>query len=586
MAGDEMTTTAVGASHKGRVREHNEDRMVIDEALGLYAVFDGMGGHNAGEVASRMAADVVCAHLRVNASRRSPQRRLEAAFQAASAAICNEAARDPERAGMGTTAIACLIAGKVATVAHVGDSRAYLVNHSGVHQLTRDHTIVADLIAKGQISVAEAEYHPARSVLSRNLGALPRTRVDTRQVTLEPGDRLLLCSDGLTGYAPLDAISRTAMHAPASAVASDLVQLALRCGGGDNVTVIAVTAGEPRPAREVAGAALESMWRGRRAGFLAAAELGGLADSPICAILSPEEAIAIVAGNFFDAVAADLERGGLAHVWSFAENLASGWLDQDAGLDLVRGVLDIAATAAEDASRDEPPLCIAVLRLLAAAEMAVGSQIADRMAHASAALVAARKSEDAAFSDHPTIPAYSARDSAPSPEVTACLTAAREVAHQALPDLGLATDASECIDFAHELASDAPGADPAVFCPALFGTRRLSETELSPLCDVLDRARAAHMRAVRDHHASPEVRCAALRRVAAAHSALFAGVGVIACDAMAPITTSLQELLDETRAMRAELRDNEASLLALGREIAALGDPDLEPADGDTVVTR
>lgn len=567
-----MTAVAVGASHKGRVREHNEDRFVIDEALGFYGVFDGMGGHAAGDVASRMAADVVCAHLRVNAGKKSPRRRLEAAFQAACAAICTAAERDAKKNGMGTTAVGCLVTESAAVIANVGDSRAYLVEKSGLRQLTRDHTIVADLIAKGQISRAEAERHPARSVLSRNLGALPRTKVDTCEVSLSPGDRLLLCSDGLTSYAPIDAIARTAMQASADAAAADLVQLALRCGGGDNVTVIALSVGEPAraPAKVASSVELATMWRERRAAFLAAAERGGLADSPICAVLSPEEAIGIVAGNFFDAVAVDLERDGLAEVWSFAENLAAGWLDQDGGLDIVRGVLDIAATAADDAAADEPFLCTAVLKLLAAAEMAVGSQISDRLAAASARLVAARKSEDAAFSDHPTIPAYAAREAPPSPEVTACLETARKAADAACPDLGLATEAGECIGFAHELATDAPGADPALFCPALFDGRRLSETELAPLCDVLDRARAAHIAAVRQQPASPEVRAAAMRRVAAAHSALSAGVAAIVCEAMAPISELLEELSAATRAMRAELRDNEAVLLALTRELAAL----------------
>ena len=140
---------------------------------------------------------------------------------------------------MGTTVVACLIDGRRATVAHVGDSRAYLLRDRHLHRLTADHTIVAELVARGAIAPEEADRHAYKNVLSRNLGAKPVAAVDVSEVELQPGDRLMLCSDGLYGYAPAEAVHHlVASTDPPGEIVRDLIEAALRGGGGDNVTAI------------------------------------------------------------------------------------------------------------------------------------------------------------------------------------------------------------------------------------------------------------------------------------------------------------------------------------------------------------
>lgn len=217
----------------GCIREHNEDSLVV--APPLFAVADGMGGHAAGEVASEIAVQVV--------SKLAPttpdSQALGAAVEAANEAIIQAAFEGRGREGMGTTMTAALLEGERLVIAQVGDSRAYLLHQGGLQQLTRDHSLMADMIEAGQLTPEEARVHPQRSVITRALGSAPHTRPDLYEINVEAGDRLLLCSDGLTTMlhdSEIEAImSRTwdPQHC-----AAQLVSEAVAAGGYDNVTVV------------------------------------------------------------------------------------------------------------------------------------------------------------------------------------------------------------------------------------------------------------------------------------------------------------------------------------------------------------
>lgn len=234
-----------GASDRGRVREQNEDSFLIDEDLCLAAVADGMGGHNAGEVASRMAVELL--HQKLAAlpeERRNALSSLVNVVTETSHEIFACGRKDPDKRNMGSTLVALLIdiEKNRGLLASVGDSRAYLCREDDVRPLTRDHTFVQELINAGRLSQEEARVHPFRNVLSRAVGVLPEVEVDAFEVELKEGDRLLLCSDGLYGYLPPGKLEETLLRkgrGPAS-VAQALVDLANENGGGDNITAIVV----------------------------------------------------------------------------------------------------------------------------------------------------------------------------------------------------------------------------------------------------------------------------------------------------------------------------------------------------------
>ena len=151
-----LSIRAAGDSHVGSVREANEDAMILDAKVGLYVVLDGMGGANAGDIASSKARDVIHEYVKARRAALPPRPLLEAAINAASAAVHGGAQRRRDRHGMGTTVVACVIEGRRATIAHVGDSRAYLRRDGRLHRLTQDHTVVAELIARGALGIQQA----------------------------------------------------------------------------------------------------------------------------------------------------------------------------------------------------------------------------------------------------------------------------------------------------------------------------------------------------------------------------------------------------------------------------------------------
>ncbi|MEE0845978.1 MAG: Stp1/IreP family PP2C-type Ser/Thr phosphatase [Eggerthellaceae bacterium] len=217
----------------GCVRDHNEDSLVV--APPLFAVADGMGGHAAGEVASEIATTA----LADQAPKEPDAEALGRAIEAANHAIIEAARNGLGREGMGTTCTAAILKGERLVLAQVGDSRAYLLHQGKLQQLTRDHSLVAMMVEAGQLTPEEARVHPRRSVITRALGTDPATKPDLYELDVETGDRLLLCSDGLSGMVEdrdIEAImNRTA---DPQRCASQLVNEAIAAGGNDNVTVI------------------------------------------------------------------------------------------------------------------------------------------------------------------------------------------------------------------------------------------------------------------------------------------------------------------------------------------------------------
>jgi serine/threonine protein phosphatase PrpC len=226
----------------GRRRRQNEDAYVVQPPL--FAVADGMGGAQAGEIASRIAASV----LR-NSGSETGGDAVAALIQEANRRVYEAAASDDARAGMGTTITAALVEGGHVWIGHVGDSRAYRVRDGALEQLTDDHSLVAELVRSGKLSPEEADVHPQRSVITRVLGTDPEVDVDTFEVEARPGDVFVICSDGLTSMVDDDTILAVLRQEGRTLEQSarGLVDAANRGGGEDNITVILFELGEGEP---------------------------------------------------------------------------------------------------------------------------------------------------------------------------------------------------------------------------------------------------------------------------------------------------------------------------------------------------
>ena len=219
----------------GRVRTHNEDSVLAQPPL--FVVADGLGGHEAGEVASSIAVET----LRDHAPRRPDAKALARAVKAANREVIRSAREGFGKAGMGTTMTAAIVEGTHIAIAHVGDSRAYLLHEEVLSRVSEDHSMVADMIRRGQLTEAESRYHPNRSVITRALGTDPNMLADTYELDADPGDRLLLCSDGLTSMLEDGLICEIlAQHSPPDVAARLLVDAANDAGGHDNVSVVVI----------------------------------------------------------------------------------------------------------------------------------------------------------------------------------------------------------------------------------------------------------------------------------------------------------------------------------------------------------
>ncbi|HEY3725141.1 MAG TPA: Stp1/IreP family PP2C-type Ser/Thr phosphatase [Acidimicrobiia bacterium] len=223
-----------GATDQGQVRETNEDGYVVDRRLQLFAIADGMGGHRAGEVASATALEALRAAVASGTG-------LGDAITSANEAVHSKATGDADLTGMGTTLTAIVPDGNGVLVGHVGDSRAYLLRDGELRQLTTDHSLIEELVREGRLTEEQAAVHPQRSVITRALGVEDDVEVDVYPVPLLPGDRLLLCSDGLTTMLRPQAISALLRReSDPTRAANLLVDAANAAGGEDNITTIVI----------------------------------------------------------------------------------------------------------------------------------------------------------------------------------------------------------------------------------------------------------------------------------------------------------------------------------------------------------
>jgi serine/threonine protein phosphatase PrpC len=231
-----LIATGAGLSHRGHVREVNEDAILTDPTGALWAVADGMGGHGHGDLAADLVIDAF-ARLPHGGGGRSL---LQDAFASAHAEV-RRRARAEGFGPIGATLVALLVEGDRATLAWAGDSRGYLWRQGRLERLTRDHSLVQDLVDRGELDAVAAEHHPQAHVVTRAVGAADRLEPAFREVALHSGDRLLLCSDGLTRCVPEPEIAALLAAAPDPPRACrDLIEAALARGAPDNVSAIVV----------------------------------------------------------------------------------------------------------------------------------------------------------------------------------------------------------------------------------------------------------------------------------------------------------------------------------------------------------
>ncbi|MDA8428377.1 MAG: Stp1/IreP family PP2C-type Ser/Thr phosphatase [Geobacteraceae bacterium] len=248
-----MHTDSSGYSDKGLVREGNEDSFVVAPEMGFFAVADGMGGHNAGEVASRMAIDALRAYLEQTAAGGSmpgngkrpaysaAANHLASGIRHANRVIYESTRHNPAWRDMGTTIVAAVLNENLLSIAHVGDSRAYLLRGGGIIALTEDHSLVAEQLRSGQISRATAEISSERNVITRALGLEVEPEVDLCDLLLAPEDRILLCSDGLTTMVTEAKIRSIVLGSrDPNEICRLLVEEANINGGKDNITVAVI----------------------------------------------------------------------------------------------------------------------------------------------------------------------------------------------------------------------------------------------------------------------------------------------------------------------------------------------------------
>lgn len=236
-----MILRSAARTDVGLQRRSNEDCYALAAELGFFLVADGMGGHRAGQVASTLAAEAAVGAVHaLEGSTAALTEKLRCAVSAANREIFIAAQTKPELSGMGTTLVSLLAQGGRVALAHVGDSRAYLVRAGRIRQLTDDHSVVGELVRRREISRTAARAHPHRHVLTRALGVRREVPPDLAELTAAPGDSFVLCSDGLTGLVRDEEIAALAVAADLDQSCSRLVELANSRGGDDNVTVAIV----------------------------------------------------------------------------------------------------------------------------------------------------------------------------------------------------------------------------------------------------------------------------------------------------------------------------------------------------------
>ena len=227
----------------GLVRKANEDKFLADKKRGLFIVADGMGGHEAGELASSLAIKTLDEFLTLETITNNDGQVLKDAVEIANRVIYNEAKSKSMCKGMGTTITAAIFKDYKLYIAHIGDSRAYLIRDGNIRLLTKDHSLVGELIRQGELTPQEAENHPHLNILTRALGTEPVVEIDLLEMVIQPGDILLLCTDGLSNFVNDQEILTEVVNNGNNLknTVNNLVQLALKRGGLDNITVVLVS---------------------------------------------------------------------------------------------------------------------------------------------------------------------------------------------------------------------------------------------------------------------------------------------------------------------------------------------------------
>jgi serine/threonine protein phosphatase PrpC len=246
-----MKIQSFGLSDVGKKRSRNEDYFLVNEELRLFIVADGMGGHSGGEYASRLAVASIEEVIQsmnsdpeatiisgVNSEESEFGDRLRYAIEVASQKIYDQAMYDQELKGMGTTVAAIIVHDDTAYVANVGDSRVYLVRDGKIKQLTTDHSLVSEQMRAGLISATDAKKHKLKNIITRSVGYQEEVEIDMYKVTLQVGDRFVICSDGLTNMIDDEMIRQSTEQDDLQAVAQKLIATANEKGGDDNVTAV------------------------------------------------------------------------------------------------------------------------------------------------------------------------------------------------------------------------------------------------------------------------------------------------------------------------------------------------------------
>ncbi len=596
-----------GDTHVGKVREANEDSMIVDHQRGLYVVLDGMGGANAGDVASQTARDAIRDFVAQRRNAMEPRALLEAAIQYGSAAVWNAAQQSRERHGMGTTVVACLVVDPTKLViAHVGDSRAYLLRHGRLQSLTRDHTIVEELVDRGVIPPEEAERHPYKNVLSRNLGAKPETRVDVTELDIQPGDRVMLCSDGLYGYASSEGMQYLlgSGDAPEN-VARDLIDLALRGGGGDNVSTIVIESPQaPAPtSTQFVRAHGATAWWQKRKRFLEICKDRGITKNPVLRGLDPNEALDLVALSLCQAIFHDLEKSTGVNVWTFAQNLAGGWFERGGAWQPLRNLMDILASAARkvvDELRAADAqlgflIDIAVSRALVVAELALGGLLAERLRQVDHDLIAIhgamqetidtvidaqQHDPTSGFVEQATIPFMRpdrpVTNSGISAELVNAIEKTLTIAR------GRTSQRAELVRSIlgklEEIAVDNSGNFGTAVQAAreIYGVRPVDDQGIMPLYDALESARIITASSVHQISAPDATRAKVLAAISSAHQRLVAAVTGLVLEVVRPYSERLREAQAVTTDLRERVARAEGKRAELERKFASTIDQSTE----------
>ena len=232
-------------THIGRRRDMNQDYMYtsttpVGSLPNLFVVADGMGGHNAGEYASRFTVDKMVEVISQN-RQQEPVAAMKEALTEENSQLLEEAGADPSKSGMGTTVVAATVIGDLLHVANIGDSRLYVIDHEAIRQITRDHSLVEEMVRLGEMDKAAAKVHPDKNIITRAIGVTRELAVDFFEVELRPGDMILLCSDGLTNMVEDEEIKEIVLEQKNIVEkAEKLINTANENGGKDNITVVLI----------------------------------------------------------------------------------------------------------------------------------------------------------------------------------------------------------------------------------------------------------------------------------------------------------------------------------------------------------